>query len=437
MPKSTAFLFTIFLSFFIAQNTFSQPQPGDVFREYHMIKGGSGGDTAWAWADKNLVYVTGEGDSAEGPRRIRTFENIDIKHATKVELVLMHWGGHLGTQNKRVYFNNSPAIPIPLLENTDWLPICEFYHLSNAAIEIPMEYVKQGSNDWAMAVDSCFEHCSGPWGWMWARQAILRVYYDAEKVDNPTGKITQPTAGSTIGNNATVTVKTRGKDIQRIEVVGKYRDFSWDGSGDYTTWHGSYWLENLEMSFHVGTIKGATRSLQWNNRWVPDQDSMQLAARIKGKDDLIYMTEAVGNITLSHGDKVVKMYTNTPKGSHDIWENGAFRIPLPSMPGVPVAARIAVSTFSGQGKDRNVYLNGTLITGPAGENEDTWGNHNTLAMVTHDVATHALQVGHNIIGVIAHQPGHHAFEFNWPGPALFVEYDRSFPPKPAEKSKKH
>jgi len=403
----------------------SQPLPGDVFREYHMIKGGSGGDPEKAYADKNLVYVVAADGYTTGTR---TFENIDAQNATKAEIVLMYWGGHVGSSNRRMWFNESSAMPLPIPENTPGNPLCEVYHLANATIEIPLQNLKNGNNDFKMAVDECIEECKGPWGWFWVRQAILRVYYNPDKVAHPAGSISLPEAGSLIVPNQPVTVQTVGDNIKRIEVIGKYRDYSWDGTGQFDTWHGAYWLEELEMSFHVGKLSGDNRTLEWNNRWIPDQDDIKLAARIEDENGMIYFTEPVQNLSLTHLDKIVKLYHPNSPRSIAVWHGQTLSYKFTINDDMPVlAAQLVGGTFSGQGDDRSVKFNGTAITGEAGKNEAVWGNHNTTGMIAHPIKAQAVKKGTNTLSIYANQPGHHPFEWHWPGPGILVEYQNPNP----------
>ncbi|MBD3391433.1 MAG: hypothetical protein GF418_05240 [Chitinivibrionales bacterium] len=409
------FVWTIVLA--AAASVLAEPKSGDVFREYHMFGMKSDGDREW------ILYVSYHG-TGKGSTGDRFVEGVDLNAATKAEFVAIHWGGHIGSDKRRIIFNDNPAVELPLIQNTPTQPQCYFSQQCHAACEIPLSHLKPGTNAFRLAVDNqiCY---SFNWGWFWTYQAILRVYYDPSEVSHPSGKMAVPSSGSVITDGAEVSCDARSPDseVDRVEFVGWYKDFSWEGSGQFTQWHWGHWRTDENMKFHIGTATGGDRSVSWDNRWVPDQDGIQIAARVRDRNGYIYMTDPVESIRLTHGDKIVKMYP-----AKDVPENFATQtgsksctINVPDDQKGVLDAKLVVTTFSGGSADREGYLNNSLI------NKGGWGEWHQVGLCQYPVETDAINKGDNTFEIRANYAGHHAFEVNWPGPVLFVEYENDNP----------
>jgi len=393
------------------------PKLGDVFREYHMTGGGSNGEKDSEWMDE-FVFIshhTGE-RSTKGDR---SFKDIDLANAIKAEFVASYWGGHIGSSNRRVVFNNNPAVQLPLIKNTPTRPECYFFQQCQAACDIPLEYLKQGENKFRLEVDDqiCY---SFNWGWFWTNQVVLRVYYEASKVEHPYGKIDAPQSNSTITGFSKISCNIERGNVEKVEFIGKYNDFSWEGSGEFNTWHGIFWMKDTNMQRHIGTAQGLFPYLNWDNRWIPDQENIEIAARLIDKSGMIYMTEAVQNITLSHRDRVMKMYTAThvPENFATQTDSAMCIINIRDDLSKGFIAKLVLSTFSGGPVDREVYINDIPIV------KGGWGKWHRLAFCEEYVPLKLLKQGENEIKIKANMPGEHAFEVNWPGPALFIEFEK-------------
>jgi len=196
----------------------ANPRPGDVFREYHMIGGGSNGKENAEWMN-TFVFIAQHTGEKSTPGN-RTFKNVDLKHATKAEFVASYWGGHIGSANKRVIFNDNPPVKLPLIKNTPHRPVCYFFQQCQAACEIPLNYLKQGKNEFRLKVDNQVCH-SFTWGWFWTNQVIIRIYYDSKKVANPKDKIKSLQPNSTISDLAKIARTIDNGDIDRSRNVNK------------------------------------------------------------------------------------------------------------------------------------------------------------------------------------------------------------------------
>lgn len=397
------------------------PQPGDIFREYHMVGGGANGsDQTWKNNHVFISHHTGEG-STPGDRLL---ENIDLTGAVGAEFVAIHWGGHVGSANRRVVINHYPAVNLPLIKHTPSMPECFFSQQCQVACEIPLAYLRQGENAFRLEVDNQICH-SFDWGWFWTNQVILRIYYDADEVDHPVGSIAAPLSGEVLSDRPEVTCRTESEDVERIEFVGRYYDYSWEGSGDYYTWHWIHWMDDTRMQRHIGTAWGENRSVVWENEWIPDQKRIQIAARITDRRGLTYMTEAVSNVELQREDRIVRIYpaSNVPEAFGTQTGTSECQIVIPDNLENALEAKLVMSTFSGGKPDRAVYLNGKLLK------QGGWGVWHRLDICEEAVPVGMLKQGVNDFQIRADLPGEHAFEVNWPGPALIVAYGAGSDPR--------
>ncbi|MGC9342746.1 MAG: hypothetical protein ACP5E3_08605, partial [Bacteroidales bacterium] len=383
------------------QQSFANPKPGDVFREYHLTGGGSNGDEQNKWLDE-FVYVshhTGE----KGSNGNRILEGIDIQNALRAEFVASYWGGHLGSANKRVVFNDNPGVNLPLIKNTPTQPLCYFFQQSQAACDIPLEYLEQGENKFRLEVDNqiCY---SFNWGWFWTNQVVLRIYYDPSKVEYPMGEVILPESNTTISGFAKIACKVDRGNVQKVDFIGKYTDFSWDGSGEFNTWHGIYWMNDTNLKKHIGTASGLFPDLRWDNRWIPDQENIKIAARLVDESGMIYMTEAVENIKLSHGERIVKMYPakNVPEAFGTQTDSAICGFEIPDDLEKAFSAKIVMNTFSGGTADREVYINDVPIV------KGGWGLWHRLAFCEECVPLSILNKGYNEFKIKANMPGEHA-----------------------------
>lgn len=409
----------LLLFFFFGSQRFlkANPKPGDVFREYHLTGGGGNGYQDMKWADE-FVFIshhTGE----KSTRGNRVIEDVDLKNAVRAEIVVSHWGGHIGSQFRRIVFNNNSPVNLPLIKNTTGKPECYFSQQSQAPCEIPLEYLFHGDNEFRLEVDNqiCY---SFNWGWFWTNQVVLRVYYDSKEMNYPYGYIESPLANDTVSGFSKISCKIEKGSIERVEFVGHYTDFSWGGSGEFTNWHGIFWMKDTRLQRHIGTTSGLYPYLNWDCRWIPDQENMAISARLIDSSGLIYMTEAVENISLAHHAREVKMYSSAdvPENFATQTDSAICTIIIPDKLNNAFLAKLVMSTFSGGTLDREVYINDVLIA------KGGWGLWHRLDFCEEYVPVGALKTGANEFKIKADYPGEHAFEINWPGPVLFIEFNK-------------
>lgn len=289
LSKRSAYVFAaVFAAVLVAQAAFVPPgakmtpgpQPGEVFKEYPFTM------NIWAFGvGKNHNIVIG-----------------DLKDATKAELGVEYWGGHVGTSEQRLIINGNTAkaVHYALPQNTPTRPEC-YHHQTwgNANTEIPLSVLKQGTNTFQ------FQHgkqiC---YSWNWPQTLtyglIFRVYYKSTK-PHPTGNITSPKSGATIGENPVLTASVKGASTTYF--VGYYEDFDWEGNGLYTQWH---WATRYtKMNGFISKGSGATPRATWQTSKIPDQKSrIKIAAILVDSKGYRYMTKAADNLVFKRTKSV-------------------------------------------------------------------------------------------------------------------------------------
>lgn len=179
-------------------------------------------------------------------------------------------------------------------------------------------------------------------------------------------------------------------------------------------------MKDIKMQKHIGTVGGLYPYLNWKNRWIPDQQGIKIAARLIDKSGMIYMTEAVENLTLNHGERIVKMYvaSDVPEAFATQTDSSECKIIIDGSLEKAFTAKIIFSTFSGGTTDREVYINDKALL------KGGWGEWHRLAFCEEPVPIKLLKQGENFFKIKAHFPREHAFEVNWPGPVILIEYSK-------------
>ncbi|MDD5687375.1 MAG: FG-GAP-like repeat-containing protein [Elusimicrobia bacterium] len=410
--------------------------PGDIFKETYVWVSPPGSNCSNLWyrvTDPNATYTPIAGlcnDPTDFPNNAQYFSGVDLVGATRAELVVEMWGGHIGTSGKQIKVNNNTWIPIP--ENTDISsPEC-YLNFRYPAVAIPLNQLVSGTN--RIDVTAGPQIC-GSFGWgQFAHYGLkLRIYYDASKT-HPTGSITSPTASSTINDNPTIsaTVNTYSGGINRVDFIGYYDDFDEDGNGIYSQWHYRYVLRNGAFLGHIGTAISSPYSKTWDTSWVPDQaaSSVKFMAVIVGNDGMCYATPEVAGITLARTTTSVKMYkpSNVPQGfsvTSGASPSSKFcDVVIPSNASTVTGARMSVVTWNGAegGLTQSVTLAGTEIATSFPNAVDHEYGYSNIT-----VSNSLITAGTKEFRVTAYHPSNtswtHGPEIIWPGPVLFVQYN--------------
>ena len=108
-----------------------------------------------------------------------------------------------------------------------------------------------------------------------------------------------------MGRSVELTLETEGS-VSKLQYIGQYEDFDHNGDGIYRGWIYSY--RYGQFTNHVGTSITAPFHFTWDTSWIPDSPTpMQIAARLVDPEGVIYMTEAITNLTFSRGEYSVEL----------------------------------------------------------------------------------------------------------------------------------
>jgi hypothetical protein len=396
-----------------------RPQPGDLYREFARH---NGGNKDWRVTDANAVIKF---DRAQDhlPNSRLPLQIDDLQHAVRAEVLLDRWGGHRGTINKRIRFNDHAWITVPEIKDTpDGVRPEMLMFQDNPVVEIPLEHLVEGANIFDA---NCDEEGGFGWGQWGLYSLVLRVYYDRDaKGDNfqISGEIVSPRDGSQFGDQPQIEVAASAPNgVARIDVLASYDGYDEDGDGQFGGWHESHFQlvrgEANEIRDHVGTLWKQPYRLTWDTHWVPDQKSaaISLIARIQDSRGYWSVTEPVDQLSLWRNDVHVKLYR-----ARDIPEDFAVRadetkqcffdIPEADRISEATEAAVCLRTWHGwDGHHEPLKINDYQM--PI-EGKNHFYDYDLLP-----VPPSQLKDGENTF-TIHSKTEHHMLEVLWPGPAI-------------------
>jgi len=399
---------------------FSRPVPGDVFREYMWWnEGGDAGgslrvggrhgeehpDRGWAHDYINAAVVLDK--------------DFDLEHAVRAEVVIEKILCHDSTRGLAIEINGNPWIRIPEAEAIPY-PQWQYQHHIYPVVSVPLSFLKNGSgNQFRLRV-------SPESSWNWPQNLIygvhFRVFYDPAEKSHPTGRITSLESGAKLGRAVALEVEaaSRTSSVRRVDYVGHYEDVNYEGDGLYTQWH--YHFFHGEIMHHLGSASEAPWSVVWDTSWVPDQKQpMAIAARIVDSSGMIYMTEAVTDLSFDRAGLSVELCKpcdipkkwvtrSGEKEEHFVVAGDLSRA---------AAAQLVWSSWS-PGYMQGVYVNGVKVFDSEGPRYQYYFHR-----VTTDL-TSAFKPGVNTLttGKTPKINGKmvHGMEVNWPGIMVLIRY---------------
>lgn len=386
----------------------TQPQPGDVFREYLWTKvsGDAGGS----------LRVGGREGYGGGP--ILLPHQFDLKYAVRAEIVVEKLLCHDGTRGLAISVNSNDWITVPEAPGIP-APQWEYQHHIYPVVPVPLSHLRAADNRFRMKVSD--EH-----PWKWPQNLIygvhVRIYYDAAKKPHPTGRIISSKPGAALGTNVELAAEAASPNsrIHQVDFLGHHEDVNLEGDGEYSQWH--YHYVRGVLTNHIGSARTAPWRLTWDTSWVPDQPKpFRLAARITDETDLTYFTEAVDGLTFKRDGfsvELCKPYAVPKKWvtrSGEKTEN--FRI-AGDLSKAVAAQLVWVSWSPG-------YMDGLFI------NDQRVFDHEgpRYAYYLHRVPLNDLNVlktGENVLktGLTPKHDGQtvHGMEVNWPGIMVRIQY---------------
>ena len=400
---------------------FSQPEPGDVFREYMWYHkdgdaggalrvGGKEGTTDWNTRIVGDYWVT---DTIILPH------DIDLDMAVKAEINVEKILCHDGTYGLGIRINNKDWIDIPESEYIRH-PQSAYQHHIYPTVAIPLDYLKAGTgNSFIMRVNKHQE-------WDWPQNLIygvhIRIYYDPHKKKHIQGRITSPRPGQVIGDSVMVTVGLQNTTdaVRQIDFIGNYEDVNYEGDGVYRQWH--YHFFHGKIIHHLGTVMHKPYQLNWNTSWMPDQQSpIQIAARVTADDGIIYFTKAVSNLELVRKNISVELCKPYEIPQKWVTRSGEHHELIKITKDVTraVAYQLLWSSWS-PGYMNGIYINDHRVFDCEGPKYAYYFHRVTLD------DTSVLKQGINIVKT-GKTPLHegqmvHGMEVNWPGIMVLIRY---------------
>jgi hypothetical protein len=398
----------------------AQPVPGDVFREYLWWneKGDAGGslrvggqygekypDRGWA-----LDYINAP---------VVLEHDFDLEHAIRAEVVIEKILCHDSTKGLAIEINGYPWLRIPEAEAIPY-PQWEYQHHIYPVVPVPLAFLKSDKgNQFRLRVDR--EH-----SWKWPQNLIygvhFRIYYDPATKPHPTGKIAVPRSGARLGRSVPLEIETADPagSIKQVDYVGHYEDVNYEGDGLYTRWH--YHFFHGRIVHHLGTAQEAPYRVTWDTSWVPDQrQPMAIAARIVGGNGMLYMTEAVTDLSLDRAGFRVELCKpcDIPKKWVTRSDEKQEHFTVTGDLGKAVAAQLVWSSWS-PGYMRGVSINGTQVfeaEGPRYQYYFHRVNIDDLSVFKPGMNTLTTGKTPLIDGKMVH-----GMEVNWPGIMVLIQY---------------
>jgi hypothetical protein len=406
------------------------PQPGDVFKEFTRVISTSNCNTCVT--DPATTLATAQ---LNLPNDVLNITIDDLQDAVRAELVIDENIGHVGTTNKKIRFNGNAWINVPELGAGNGIPAGHngqcYSQQFNPTLQIPLAHLIQGNNlfQGTSGPQTCYDFGWGLWAWY---EVMVRVYYGPAKV-HPTGSITSPTNGGTIGENPTVTASTSADAVQ-VDFLGYYDGYDADGDGVGQQYHYNYHRGKTEtavlMKGHIGSDVASPFSVVWNTALVPEQaaGSMKLLARIKGSNGVWFVTNEVTGLSLQRTGSYVRMYRAYDMPERFWVRAGAGRSPKSTHFTIPAGDNLAnatslkfiVSTMDAdhvaERANYSMKVNSYILPYFG---QDHWYSMDALTL-----PAGTLVQGTNTF-TVASTTVHHGIEILWPGPALVVRYSGS------------
>lgn len=435
MPAMRTFLAAVLLSLaacstasaqYTAADTLKAVAPGLVYREYSRTIA-AGNDWRVTDPDASNPGEPGNSPATYLPNPVLGLDVADLAGAVRAVAVVDVWGGHVGTVGKRFRLNGNSWLEIPDISGTTMSPEC-YTQQYTAHVEVPLGHLVAGANEIEGTSDgqTCYDFGWGQWGWY---GFVLRVYYDPQAKTAPTGSITIPVSGSSLGESPLFEVAATG--AARVEIVGRYEGRDVDGDGVLLDWQQSYHRlsgdSEVRVRNHIGTAHAAPFRAHWDTQWVPDQapGSIMAVARVIDATGLTFVTGRVTGLSLARQNLSVRLYRPLlMPPSH--WVRAGSTITttfeIPVAHGLPLAqsARLFVATWNGQdagslpGQEHWARVNDLTLPG--------FGAGYAFADDSLDLPVGELRAGANTVSFFSASQGH-GIEVLWPGPAVVVRYE--------------
>ncbi|NND08560.1 MAG: hypothetical protein HKN87_19450 [Saprospiraceae bacterium] len=227
--------------------------------------------------------------------------SVDLNQAIRAEVTLEMVQSHEDTKGLTVRINNYDPIAVPDLPSIPRPQSAYMLH-TFPTVGIPLSYLKAGNtNRFRLDVDTAQ-------AWNWPQNifyaVVFRVYYEPDKWSQPNIEIGSIKDGHRIEDEVKLDITAGDTErITKVDYLGLYADFDWEGNGIYRQWHGH--THRGEWRNHIGSSSTAPFEFTWSTEWLPDQiRPVEVCARISLEDGLTYVTESIKNLHLDRSYSV-------------------------------------------------------------------------------------------------------------------------------------
>jgi hypothetical protein len=356
------------------------------------------------------------------PRHVPRLVKLDLEKALSAELSVEYWGGHIGTSQQQFQINGHGWQDIPQPVGTPTEPQ-RFYRtlLGNNRVPISLDHLNAGENIVQFGAGKQIAY-SFDFGLYWIYDFTIRVNYTAER-PHPTGSVGTVDGSQTFEENIQLEVKnphSPNGSIARVDFIGEYEDFDWDGDGvwreyQFTTHHGK--LRN-----HLGTANSAPWQVNFDATWLPNQSApIQVRAIITDEHGVSSMTPPV-ELLQRRTKRLVTMVKPSVVAercsARDGKESPACQIDFSGDRSKLRSAKLLLSSWSGNVDDDSQHelrWNGAKLA-------ERFGVFHNYDFDYLDIPVDLIKDGPNQVTVFSTYLGH-GFEINWPGPVLILEYE--------------
>ncbi len=356
-------------------------------------------------------------EEVRGNGMMQIFIEEDLLSVEGAELYVEIWGGHPGTENKRVSLNGRSTYPLPQVGTAQGHCTHQY-----PTIQLKRTDLVDGYNAIQFACDTG----STFWGHFIVDNAALRIALPDNHADIESaglngfeGVVTARADPENERIDASLEVGERWSSaVEAVEFYGHYRGYDENGNEKEPDWHG--YTKNKEPVAHLGTDETAPFAIEWDTHMLPSQDNVAVRAVVRFREhpDLIYETEPHGGMRISErpGRKVTLHAVEEIPIPY--WSRAGERrtavINLEIDPAQIEEAQLHVSVWDGGAGTVEDYftLNGTPLD-VAGD-----GSHDVIYSVV-PISPDLLKKGENRIELVS-DTEHHGIEVLLPGPVLAV-----------------
>ena len=363
------------------------------------------------------------------PNPVRQIRIDDLQDAVRAEVIVDRWGGHLRTTGKAIRFNGNTWLRLPEITTTPTNRAEYYYSQDNPRVEVPLDHLRAGVNTFDGTCSTRDNHGWGQWGLYGVK---LRIYYGKANTSNgvKNARIVRPASGATIRDHPKIVIDAP-TGTRRVDVMAFYDGDDEDGDGVFRDWHRAFHQprrdQPAELAGHAGTDAEAPFEIEWDTKWVPDQEpnGIRLIARVQSADGLWTVTDPVDALTLERPGHEVRHYAaqNVPE---------AFGVRV----GRQKQCDFDVSRLAGE---TEAVLSLRTWHGWDGHHEPLRFNDHTLPIEGNNhhfdfdrlpIPASALRSGRNTLSIKS-DTEHHMLEVLWPGPTLLIRSKRKLAAGPA------